>query len=70
MEGVTTPLVKNHYPALPLEQLPERLERIDDYQQGRQLTRLAVAQYFKNRSLVPYYGHAAAKPDGKAGRSP
>lgn len=42
LEGVTTPPVKNHYPALPLEQLPELFERIGDYQQGRQLTRLAV----------------------------
>ncbi|EDW2496006.1 DUF4102 domain-containing protein [Salmonella enterica subsp. enterica serovar Oranienburg] len=43
LEGVTAPPVKNHYPALPLERLPELLERIGDYQQGRQLTRLAVA---------------------------
>lgn len=42
LEGVTAPLVKNHYPALPLERLPELFERIGDYQQGRQLTRLAV----------------------------
>lgn len=33
LEGVTAPPVKNHYPALPLEQLPELLRRIDDYQQ-------------------------------------
>ena len=42
LEGVTAPPVKNHYPALPPERLPELLERIGDYQQGRQLTRLAV----------------------------
>lgn len=42
LEGVTAPPVKNHYPALPLEQLPELFERIGYYQQGRQLTRLAV----------------------------
>ncbi|EMH2328947.1 integrase arm-type DNA-binding domain-containing protein [Citrobacter sp. Cf224] len=42
LEGVTAPPIKNHYPALPLERLPELLERIGDYQQGRQLTRLAV----------------------------
>ncbi|MCV5388916.1 integrase, partial [Escherichia coli] len=42
LEGVTAPPVKNHYPALPLERLPELFERIGDYQQGRQLTRLAV----------------------------
>ncbi|MGQ7115742.1 hypothetical protein ACUOFC_63270, partial [Escherichia sp. TWPC-MK] len=33
--------VKNHYPALPLERLSELLGRIGDYQQGRELTRLA-----------------------------
>ncbi|EAA6073677.1 integrase arm-type DNA-binding domain-containing protein [Salmonella enterica subsp. enterica serovar Corvallis] len=42
LEGVTAPPVKNHYPALPLEQLPKLFERIGDYQQGRELTRLAV----------------------------
>ncbi|EHG4039358.1 integrase arm-type DNA-binding domain-containing protein [Salmonella enterica] len=39
---VITPPVKRHYPALPLDRLPELLERIDGYQQGRELTRLAV----------------------------
>ncbi|MCZ9211659.1 integrase arm-type DNA-binding domain-containing protein [Escherichia albertii] len=42
LEGVTAPPVKNHYPALPLERLPELFERIGDYRQRRQLTRLAV----------------------------
>jgi len=42
LEGVTTQPVKNHYPTLPLEQLPGLLERIGDYHQGRQLTSLAV----------------------------
>ncbi|WP_314153978.1 integrase arm-type DNA-binding domain-containing protein [Rouxiella badensis] len=42
LEGVTTPPVRRHYPALPLERLPELLERIDGYHQGRELTRLAV----------------------------
>jgi integrase len=42
LEGVTAPPVKHHYPALPLEHLPELLTRIDNYQQGRELTRLAV----------------------------
>ncbi|EKB5403218.1 integrase arm-type DNA-binding domain-containing protein [Salmonella enterica] len=42
LEGVTAPPVKNHYPALQLEQLPKLFERIGDYQQGRELTRLAV----------------------------
>ncbi|MCD9452555.1 tyrosine-type recombinase/integrase [Klebsiella pneumoniae] len=40
--GVTTPPVRRHYPALPLERLPELLERIGAYHQGRELTRLAV----------------------------
>ncbi|HAG2476107.1 TPA: tyrosine-type recombinase/integrase [Salmonella enterica] len=42
LDGVTMPPVKRHYPALPLERLPELLARIDGYQQGRELTRLAV----------------------------
>ncbi|EBP9840257.1 integrase arm-type DNA-binding domain-containing protein [Salmonella enterica] len=42
LNGVMTPHVKRHYPALPLDRLPELLERIDGYQQGRELTRLAV----------------------------
>lgn len=42
LNGVTAPPVKRHYPALPLEKLPELLARIDGYQQGRELTRLAV----------------------------
>ncbi|MGQ5404185.1 tyrosine-type recombinase/integrase [Klebsiella michiganensis] len=40
--GVTTPPIRHHYPALPLERLPELLERIEGYHQGRELTRLAV----------------------------
>ncbi|HII0422383.1 TPA: tyrosine-type recombinase/integrase, partial [Klebsiella pneumoniae] len=40
--GVTTPPVRRHYPALPLERLPELLERIEAYHQGRELTRHAV----------------------------
>lgn len=40
--GVTAPPVRRHYPALPLERLPELLERIEGYQQGRELTQLAV----------------------------
>ncbi|WP_048985542.1 tyrosine-type recombinase/integrase, partial [Klebsiella pneumoniae] len=42
LDGVTAPPVRHHYPALPLERLPELLERIDGYHQGRELTRLAV----------------------------
>ena len=40
--GVTTPPVRRHYPALPLERLPELLERLGAYHQGRELTRHAV----------------------------
>ncbi|HBS5821029.1 TPA: tyrosine-type recombinase/integrase [Klebsiella variicola] len=42
LDGVTAPPVRQHYPALPLERLPELLERIEAYHQGRDLTRLAV----------------------------
>ena len=42
LEGVEASPVKNHYPALPLEWLPEFFSRIGGYQQGRELTRLAV----------------------------
>lgn len=43
LEGIIAAPVKRHYPALPLERLPELLSRIDGYQQGRELTRLAVS---------------------------
>ncbi|WES87708.1 tyrosine-type recombinase/integrase [Dickeya fangzhongdai] len=43
LDGIIAPSVKRHYPALPLEQLPELLTRIEDYRQGRELTRLAVS---------------------------
>ncbi|EEP5314359.1 integrase arm-type DNA-binding domain-containing protein [Salmonella enterica] len=42
LDGVTMPPVKRHYPALSPERLPELLARIDGYQKGRELTRLAV----------------------------
>ncbi|HIC2068393.1 TPA: tyrosine-type recombinase/integrase [Raoultella ornithinolytica] len=42
LDGVISPPVKHHYPALPLERLPELLERIAGYHQGRELTRLAI----------------------------
>ena len=42
LDGVTAPPVRRHYPALPLERLPELIERIEGYHQGRELTRLAV----------------------------
>ncbi len=42
LDGVTAPPVKHHYPALPLEHLPELLARINGYMAGRTLTRLAV----------------------------
>jgi hypothetical protein len=35
LDGIIAPPVKRHYPALPLERLPELLTRIEDYQQGR-----------------------------------
>ncbi len=43
LEGIIAPPVKRHYPALPLERLSELLTRIEDYKQGRELTRLAVS---------------------------
>ncbi|EPK3894918.1 integrase family protein [Klebsiella pneumoniae] len=43
LEGVIAAPVKRHYPALPLERLPELLSRIDGYHQGWELTRLAVS---------------------------
>lgn len=42
LEGIISPPVKRHYPALQLERLPELLARIEDYKRGRELTRLAV----------------------------
>ncbi len=42
LDGVTAPPVKRHYPALPLERLPELLESIESFQQCRELTRLAI----------------------------
>ena len=41
LQGVTATRKAAHRPALPLERLPELLQRIDDYK-GRPLTRLAV----------------------------
>ncbi|HFK7187689.1 TPA: tyrosine-type recombinase/integrase [Serratia odorifera] len=43
LEGIIVAPVKRHYPALPLERIPELLRRIDGYRQGRELTRLAVS---------------------------
>lgn len=43
LDGIIAPPVKRHYPALPLERLPELLTRIDGYKQVRELTRLAVS---------------------------
>lgn len=42
LDGVTAQPAKHHYPALSLEQLPDLFRRISNYQQGRELTRLAV----------------------------
>ncbi|CPR14086.1 tyrosine-type recombinase/integrase [Brenneria goodwinii] len=41
LDGVVTPVVTQHHPALPLKRLPELLEQIDSYK-GRVLTRLAL----------------------------
>ncbi|MFK4980161.1 phage integrase central domain-containing protein, partial [Klebsiella pneumoniae] len=41
LDGVTAPPMGHHYPALPLERLPELIEHIEAYHQGRELTRLA-----------------------------
>lgn len=41
LEGVVTPLVTQHHPALPLKRLPELLEKMSNYK-GRELTRLAL----------------------------
>ena len=41
LTGAIAPPPKNHYPALPLEKMPELLERLESYS-GRLLTRLAV----------------------------
>ncbi|SUG50016.1 integrase [Salmonella enterica subsp. arizonae] len=41
LTGAIAPPPKNHYPALPLEQIPQLLERLEGYS-GRLLTRLAV----------------------------
>lgn len=41
LEGVVTPVVTQHHPALPLKRLPELLEKMSNYK-GRELTRLAL----------------------------
>lgn len=41
LEGVVTPVVTRHHPALPLKRLPELLEKMNGYK-GRELTRLAL----------------------------
>ncbi|EOX8515232.1 tyrosine-type recombinase/integrase [Salmonella enterica subsp. indica] len=41
LDGVVTPVVTRHHPALPLKRLPELMEKIDGYK-GRELTRLAL----------------------------
>ncbi|WP_054176372.1 integrase arm-type DNA-binding domain-containing protein [Citrobacter sp. CtB7.12] len=41
LDGVVTQVITRHHPALPLRQLPELLEKIDNYK-GRTLTRLAL----------------------------
>lgn len=41
LDGIVTPVVTQHHPALPLKRLPELLKKIEDYK-GRMLTRLAL----------------------------
>lgn len=41
LDGVVTPVVTRHHPALPLKRRPELMEKIDGYK-GRELTRLAL----------------------------
>lgn len=41
LDGVVTPVVTQHHPALPLRRLPELLGKMGDYK-GRELTRLAL----------------------------
>ena len=57
LDDIISPLVKRHYPALSLERLPEWLTRIQDDQQGRELTRLAVSltlRLFIRSSELPF----------------
>ncbi|EDN7239612.1 tyrosine-type recombinase/integrase [Salmonella enterica] len=42
LDGVVTPVVTQHHPALPLKRLPELLDKMADYKKGRVLTRLAL----------------------------
>lgn len=42
LDGVVTPVVTQHPPALPLKRLPELLDKMADYKKGRVLTRLAL----------------------------
>lgn len=41
LDGVVTPIMTQHHPALPLKRLPELLEKMSNYK-GRELTRLAL----------------------------
>ncbi|HEE0107374.1 TPA: integrase arm-type DNA-binding domain-containing protein [Citrobacter gillenii] len=41
LDGVVTPVVTQHHPALPLKRLPDLLDKINGYK-GRELTRLAL----------------------------
>ncbi|MDS1677061.1 tyrosine-type recombinase/integrase [Escherichia coli] len=42
LDGVVTPVVAQHHPALPLKRLPELLDKMSNYKKGRELTRLAL----------------------------
>lgn len=57
LDDIISPLVKRHSPALSLERLPELLTHIQDDQQGRELTRLAVSltlHLFIRSSELPF----------------
>lgn len=41
LDGIVNPVVTRHHPALPLNRLPELLDKINDYR-GREVTRLAL----------------------------
>ncbi|HEC4500107.1 hypothetical protein FCX35_05220 [Escherichia coli] len=42
LDGVVTPVVAQHHPALPLKRLPELLDKMSNYKKGRELTRVVV----------------------------
>lgn len=46
LDGVTVAPVRHHHPALPLERLPELLNRIENYQQGHHGRHADVASVY------------------------